>query len=81
MTQEQKIRRYLYIGDEVRFLKSNKKYVFVQFLFDGKLMKMRLSDKPIKNDNIIEHMYTREEFNKVLKTEWYKDSIKWKINV
>ena len=76
MTNEQKIRRYLYIGDEVRFLNSNKKYVFVQFLFDGKLMKMRLSDKPIKNDNIIEHMYTREEFNKVLKTEWYKDSIK-----
>jgi len=76
MTNEQTIRRYLYIGDEVRFLNSNKKYVFVQFLFGSKPIKMRLSDKPIKNDNIIEHIYTREEFNKLLKTEWYKDSIK-----
>jgi hypothetical protein len=73
MTQEQKIRRYINIGDEVRFLNSNKKYVFIRFLFGDKPIKIRLSDKPIKNDNIIEHMYTREEFNKVLKTEWYKD--------
>ena len=74
MTTEQNIRRYLYIGDEVRFLNSNKKYVFIWMLFDGKLIKMRLSDKPNRSTNIIEHMYTKEEFNKVLKTEWYKDS-------
>jgi hypothetical protein len=72
MTTEQKIRRYIRIQEEVRFLNSKKQYVFIQLFWNGKIIRMRLSDKPNKSKKLTEHMYTREEFNKVLKTEWYK---------
>jgi len=76
MTTEQNIRRYLYIGDEVRFLNSNKKYVYVNIRLDDlfKKIKIKLSNK--WNIDGFDLVYTREEFNKILKTEWYKDSLK-----
>ena len=41
MTTEQNIRRYLYIGDEVRFLNSNKKYVYVTIHLEDLFKKIK----------------------------------------
>ena len=65
-TLPQKIRRFIYIGDEVRFLNSNKKYVEVTFIEGQKYPKVRLTNK--HKDNC----YTRQEFEQILQTKWIK---------
>ena len=77
MTTEQNIRRYLYIGDEVRFLNSNKKYVYVNIHLDDLFKKIKISLGNKKNVLGFDLVYTREEFENILdNTEWYKDSLK-----
>ena len=77
MTTEQNIRRYLYIGDEVRFLNSNKKYVYVTIHLEDLFKKIKISLSNKKNVLGFDLVYTREEFENIINnTEWYKDSLK-----
>lgn len=75
MTDIQLIRRYLYIGDEARFLNSNKKFVYVSINISD-LRKIRISLSNKKNVLGYDLVFNREEFKDILEnTEWYKDSI------
>ena len=56
-----KIRRYIDIYDEVRYINSNKKYVEATFIDGSNKPKIRLSDTKSVG------MFTREEFDKILK--------------
>ena len=56
-----KIRRYIDIYDEVRYINSNKKYIEATFTDGINKPKIRLSDTKSVG------MFTREEFDKILK--------------